>query len=295
MANLQVMKDASEVVHYDNPQVPLYIVSARLSHMSDMRAFCHWHDDIEFTHAVRGHMMYDVNGKKVKIPAGGGIMVTPHQMHFGYSDDGTDCEFICVVFRPQLLSWNKELWEKYILPIENTGRFPYVSLLPNRESDGKILRMMRELLKIKKSTVLCPELDEIAVLHKMWAELFRNLQQDIPISFSDGRDVASFKNMLGYLYKNYGKKITLEEIAGAGGVGRSTCCAMFHKTLGRSPIDYLNTYRIEVGVNLLTTTAKSVTDIAFACGFTSSSYFAEEFRKVKGCTPMEYRNKQRQK
>lgn len=279
MANLLVMKDGSEVVRYDNPQIPVYVMKGKLSQLSDMRAFCHWHDDVELTFALSGHMMYEVNGRKVALAEGDGIFITPHQMHYGYSADGTDCEYVCVVFRANLLSWNKTLWEKYIIPIEQSGRFTFIPLSATQESGVKILSLMKELYRIRKRNDVACELDEIAVLHRLWAELYRTLQQELTASFSDDRNVSSFKNMLGYLYKNFATKITLEEIAAAGNVGRSTCCAMFTKYTGRSPVDYLNAYRIEVGVNMLNTTKQSVTDIAFACGFTSSSYFAEEFQK----------------
>lgn len=47
MANIERMQDFSEVVHYENPDIPLYIRTSNLSIYPDMSAPCHWHDDIE--------------------------------------------------------------------------------------------------------------------------------------------------------------------------------------------------------------------------------------------------------
>src|SRR5574344_870253 len=294
MGNLLVMKDGSEIIRYADPQIPLYMTDGRLSDFSDMRAFCHWHDDIELTFALGGHMMYEVDGERIRLDKGGGIFIAPHQMHYGYSADGTDCSFLCIVFNTDILSQNKALRENYIAPLEQGGQFPFIAL-PSSDKTGKtVFSLTRELYRIRKRGDPGCELDEIAVLHHLWAELYRSFQSRLPGTVpGEHTAVASFKCMLGYLYKNYAKKITLEDIAGAGNTGRSTCCALFTKYTGRPPVDYLNSYRIEAGMNMLCTTDESITDIAFACGFASSSYFAEQFKKAKGCAPGEYRKKQR--
>lgn len=59
---------------------------------------------------------------------------------------------------------------------------------------------------------------------------------------------------------------------------------------GRTPIAYLNYYRIECACERLTLTDKSVTEIAFACGFNDMSYFSRVFKQLKGTTPTAYRN-----
>ena len=55
-----------------------------------------------------------------------------------------------------------------------------------------------------------------------------------------------------------------------------------------SPIDYLNSYRIERSCYQLLTTNLSVTEIAFENGFNDLSYFIKTFRKYKGTTPKKY-------
>ena len=40
---------------------------------------------------------------------------------------------------------------------------------------------------------------------------------------------------------------------------------------------------------LLLETNKSITDIAFECGFNDSNYFGDSFRKIKGISPRKYR------
>ena len=54
-------------------------------------------------------------------------------------------------------------------------------------------------------------------------------------------------------------------------------------------IEYKNELKITKAKKLLVTTEDSITDIAYACGFTSASYFAERFAKNEGMLPSKYR------
>lgn len=65
MIDIDIMQDASEIIHYDRPGIPLYIHTSSLSSYRDMRALCHWHEDIEFIYVLNGMMNYAVNEKKL--------------------------------------------------------------------------------------------------------------------------------------------------------------------------------------------------------------------------------------
>jgi AraC-like DNA-binding protein len=59
-----------------------------------------------------------------------------------------------------------------------------------------------------------------------------------------------------------------------------------------TPSDYLRVCRLEAARRLLSSPAlpdRSITEIAFECGFASSAYFSTEFRKRFGASPRSYR------
>ena len=79
MIDIEIMQDASEIIHYDTPEIPYAIQERRLSQYTDMRALCHWHEEIECIHIFQGKMNYDVNGKKVLLLAGDSIVGSSHK------------------------------------------------------------------------------------------------------------------------------------------------------------------------------------------------------------------------
>jgi AraC-like DNA-binding protein len=61
---------------------------------------------------------------------------------------------------------------------------------------------------------------------------------------------------------------------------------------GLTPSEYLKTCRLQAARRLLTSAAfadRSITEIAFECGFTSSAHFSTEFRKCFGRSPRSFR------
>ncbi|UKS27981.1 helix-turn-helix transcriptional regulator [Paenibacillus sp. HWE-109] len=64
---------------------------------------------------------------------------------------------------------------------------------------------------------------------------------------------------------------------------------MFNKYVGQTPNTYLTRYRIQKSCEMLKETKRSISEIALACGFQSSSYFTSIFRKQLGLVPQDYR------
>ena len=109
----KVMQDASEIVRYDEVGIPLYIREGLLSSYPDHRALCHWHEDIEWVQIRSGQMNYCINGKRVLLNAGEAIIVNSRQMHYGYSENGQECDFICILCHPKILTANSVLYQSY--------------------------------------------------------------------------------------------------------------------------------------------------------------------------------------
>jgi AraC-like DNA-binding protein len=102
---------------------------------------------------------------------------------------------------------------------------------------------------------------------------------------SEGR----MKSVLNYIRKNYGKEISLSELAALSNMSPNYFCRYFRKLTGQTPIEYLITYRLESACYALRNTDLTVTDITFACGFNDVSHFIKSFRKAYGMTPKAYR------
>ncbi|WP_338069752.1 AraC family transcriptional regulator [Bifidobacterium santillanense] len=105
----------------------------------------------------------------------------------------------------------------------------------------------------------------------------------------DQRNRIVVLEMTGMVQSRFAEPLGLDDIAAAGAVSRSRCCALFKRYVGRTPNEYLTDRRIEEAKRLLCETDGAVAEIGRACGFSSSSYFINVFRRRLGVTPREYR------
>ena len=84
--------------------------------------------------------------------------------------------------------------------------------------------------------------------------------------------------------------LKLKTIAEKLNVNSSYLSTLFHKELGCTLTDYINSQRIERGIHLLRMTAKPIQEIAAECGMHDVNYFIKLFKKHYGMTPTQYRH-----
>lgn len=289
--NVDIMQDTSEIVHYDEMGIPLYVRIGELSFYPGKKALCHWHEDMEFIRILKGEMNYYVNGHNVLLKENDGIMVNTRQLHYGYSVCQHDCTFICILFHPSLLSANKTLYRKYVQPVLDNRQLEYLYLDASRRESSLILKYLDQISERKKGGEAGYDLEIVGLLNLLWRNVFSLSEKGQPeTEDTKASDIRLQKDMVSYIHQHFSEKITLDDIAASVSICRSKCCRIFRRYLQQSPVDFMNTYRLEVSAYLLRNTDKSITQIAVDCGFNHLSYFSQQFIRHFKCTPREYRH-----
>lgn len=103
-----------------------------------------------------------------------------------------------------------------------------------------------------------------------------------------------FTRMLDYIENHYCRSnLTYEEVAQAGGVGKTYVSKLFRARLGMSYIEYLTSVRMDRACGLLRTTDFSVQDIVRMVGYENASSFRRCFKERYGISAVEYRRRER--
>lgn len=83
--------------------------------------------------------------------------------------------------------------------------------------------------------------------------------------------------------------MSLEFIAGQCGISASYLVRYFKSCMNMTPMQYVDSLRMDIARRLLTTTTQSLRQIVEQCGYLDESNFARKFKKLEGITPMNYR------
>jgi AraC-like DNA-binding protein len=105
-------------------------------------------------------------------------------------------------------------------------------------------------------------------------------------------DLLRIGDAIAHIETNYDERITLDELADKSHLSPRHFSRVFQECIGRAPIDHLMHVRCQKAAELLKGTERTITDIAFVCGFSDSNYFTRCFRKTMNVTPKQYRQSQ---
>ena len=95
--------------------------------------------------------------------------------------------------------------------------------------------------------------------------------------------------VMTYINNHYREELSLEDVARFAGFSRYYFSRSFKRQTGYSFKDYLCQKRLQVAMDLLIRTNRSMRDVAIESGFGSVATFNRVFREKKGCTPSQYR------
>lgn len=103
----------------------------------------------------------------------------------------------------------------------------------------------------------------------------------------------TLRKVTQYALQNLNNFLTLEDLAQAASVTTFYLCRLFKEQLNLSPMRWLWLQRTwAAGAYVSAKKEFCLTDIAFACGFSSSAHFSRLFKQVFGVSPSKFRKEQ---
>ncbi len=124
---------------------------------------------------------------------------------------------------------------------------------------------------------------------EMACKLFNLTSALTPDHYSLLRSEGLSKQITAFISSNLHKGLTLKLLAEFLGYSEKYCSDLFQSTMGESFSGYLKRRRTDTAASLLTTTDKSVAEIAVALGFSDQFSFSHFFKRSTGRSPREFR------
>jgi AraC-like DNA-binding protein/ligand-binding sensor protein len=182
-----------------------------------------------------------------------------------------------------------------ILFFSNPGHFKFIqfraielvvllsraAITPGNTEDAMLETNNRYLRRIQEAKSI-EELTDVLhiIVERMSGQIF---------SFQGVRHASALRKAERYIWENYTRKISLQEIASASGLSAPYFSTIFKEEMGENLSSYLNRLRVEKASHMLTETDLSLSDIAGACGFEDQSWFSKIFKSFTGVSPGKFR------
>ncbi len=283
--------DSSETVAYNNPLFPAYVVYGVLSSYPDYTSISHWHKDLEFIVVKKGKMTYNVNGQLIELTESCGIMVNSRQLHYGFSAEHNECEFICILLSPELLQENSWFYQNCIEPVTENSAVPYLYLTQN-DWTASVIQKLEEIYDFF-GKIPAKHLSYFRLMENYYGImkiLYENLDIENQAQEPESSELSSLKNMISYIEEHYMEHVALADIALSGACCKSKCSLLFKKYLRDTPITYLTKLRLQKSLSMLLGSNSNIAAIAYEYGFNGASYYCETFKKYYGVSPVIYKS-----
>ena len=255
---------------------------------------CHWHEEMEFLLVTSGKAQFRIETDYYEVSEGECIFINSGELHAGFQADGSPCTYRAVVFSPSLLySSSFDLTRtNYVDPILKNSLIVKRHITASPGWQSELLGRLEKLLGYLRGKPPAYELLVKSELFGIFALLSANCVSaaNTPERSQDHFRLEKLKTALKYIQDNYSKKISTLDIAACVDMSEGHFCRIFKHYVKKTPVEYLNYYRITRAARLLEETGMKVLEVAMEVGFDNMSYFTGLFRRHMGMPPSKYRN-----
>jgi len=225
---------------------------------------------------LKGHGIFKVNDKTYHLGENEAFLIEPNVLIYYEADENDPWEYCWIGFNGVK---TKEYLSRTKLSIDN----PIFSF----DEDKKLWNCMNSIITSSKMT-LNKDLLLISKLYKflyLLCEIYPNNEIN-----NTQNQQKYIEDALMFIEQNYSDNITINEISKYISIDRSYLHRLFKKYINKSPQKFLLDLRMEKASSLLENSTLRISDIARSVGYKDALLFSKTFKKLKNCTPTEYRN-----
>lgn len=238
----------------------------------------HWHEHIELLYILDGEGTATCNENTFSIKKDDLVVVNSTQIHT-LTPQGR-LTYCCVL----LYSW-------FFSDVE----FDAATIInPLVRNDSFVKETIEKMIDKKKDDTPYRDMLIKSYAYALMAYLLQNYKEHQMTKKDVLLHAARLKTadtVLYYINEHYSEKITSASLASLCCMSESYFCRFFKKNFNKTPIEYLNEFRIEKACELLNLTTHTITEVAFSVGYEDINYFSKMFKKIKNCSPSEYRGR----
>lgn len=257
----------------------------------------HYHSYIELIYCLDGEFSAWLNNDNYKFRTGDLLVINSNEVHAIQSTSDDTGAYIVLRFEPEILyDSSRDVFEiKYVFPFTVNDATPQKVFKYSEIYDTDIPSLMHDILKEYTEQQNGYELAVRSDICRIFVWILRYWDSS-GVSFPaagalNSEYIKIMQNVLDYIAAHYSNDISAESMAKLANMSYSYFSRIFRKVMNKSFNDYLNFVRTTEAEKLLTSTDMSITEIAYASGFSSSSYFIKIFSKYKCMSPSRFRKR----
>ena len=254
------------------PEGASFIFGNSKSHGDGMFSH-HHHERFEIYYMVSGKCHFFINDRAYDVLPGDVVFIPErviHKTNYG-SEEHSRMLIECT---------------HHFIPEEARAELAdMVYLYRNASATGEIYAMLQKIEQEYKNPDAY-SFDAIrSYIHLIIYSMIRNKNSVSILS----RGNAMIEDVVGYIKENFSSEVTLLEVAKKYFVSAEHLSRTFRRQTGFGFNEFLTLVRLQHAEYMLKNRdGRSISEIAYSCGFNDSNYFSDKFKRSYGKSPLQY-------
>ena len=217
-----------------------------------------------------------------KLEANQGFLICPGQVNTYYADEKTPWEYAWLEFDGVKALEYMEMaglgWDRPVYHLK-------------KREEGALLK--EELMAIVDNPYRS-SINQIGHLYLFFDALIRSSVNRKTVVQSGKMRDTYIKEAISFIEMNYGRAISVEDIADFCNINRSYLNRLFKESTGKTLQNFLMYYRMNRAAELLKVSELTVNEIGKRCGYQNQLHFSRAFKTIFGLSPMQWKKKEKE-
>lgn len=261
-----------------------------------------WHEEVEVVYLQHGSYKLDINMEPYGTDQECFLFLNSGELH-SLRSVSVEFDEQAIVFSPSMLLFHNydSIDESILLPLaQNELTFPRFldQTIPFSPAFRSCYQQISRIFSKNNETLVTGEqilTDNVIAQLQIKAGILQligilmeaGLMRQSP--GPESQKITAIKTVLSYITEHYQEKLYVQDLASQINMNEQYFCRFFKRSIGKTPIDYINDYRLNKVIRLLETGDAPVTEVCLECGFNNMGNFQRLFKRKTGTTPLQYR------
>ncbi|GGD56279.1 helix-turn-helix domain-containing protein [Paenibacillus nasutitermitis] len=283
------MKIPKKIIRGDSlwePDLPLFVNRGGESFLLSM----HTHDFVEIAYITEGRGLHYIGTDLLHVEQGDLFVIaigTPHVFRpYSIEQDNNPVVYNCVFDRNYIQRFRYSLpqWGELQRIFQN-GDYEYRYYKNQQDEIGAMIEKM-----YMEYTMRLPGYQ--LVLNSYMLNVISTLYRYEILGVSPSTTRNRLDRVFKHIHASFHENLKVEDLAALVPISTSHLQRLFRQLSGQTVTEYVQSWRIKKGCELLSYTSESVQEIAGKVGYKDHAYFHALFKRKIGMSPVQYRKLQ---
>ena len=231
----------------------------------------------------------NIHGKDISCKKNDFIMILPNTVHSFEVKENECCEFLHIHFNSELFA--------HIL-VKKTPEFSisltdallfHCNFYYKQASNVTLFNLVTSIVGIYQNPNSYSAISNNLYVAQLMLYILEQVSKDAPLTLGVHIQNRYISYTLQYVAEHFQEKILIPDIAKELNISTRYLGKLFSQHMNLTLANYINIYRINQAIQLMSTTDMSLVDIALSIGLNDAQHFSKLFYKIINMTPGKYR------